>query len=152
VINKKSKQSITNKLTTDVQNFLLKKRVLCWREDSGGVPVHKNGVVTGFKPPAKRGKPDVFGVFPALTNKNGRNMWGVLLALEIKTGKDRLSTVQEAFLKSVKQQGGITWVIHSMEELEFEWIRLFGRPEDQVKTEIEVDLPRAAVISNTFIY
>ena len=146
------KQSVTNKLTNDVLNFLLKKRVLCWREDAGGVPVHKNGVVTGFKPPAKRGKPDMFGIFPAITNLRGRNMWGVILALEIKTGRDKLSSIQEAFLKQIKQQGGITWVIHDMEELEHEWIRLFGRPDPNAGLPETVELPVSEALEYEPVY
>lgn len=107
--NKKVKlpQPSANALTAHALRILDLKGFHVWRQNNGGVydPVKKVFRAGSSTP----GISDILG-FHRLT--------GVIIACEIKAGKDRLSEEQETFLANVKRAGGIAIVIRTTDDIE----------------------------------
>lgn len=74
-------------------------KMLTWSGNT--VWVQNNLAVRGRKFIGKRGQADVMGF---------RNKDGVIVACEIKTINDRLSTDQITFLNDVKKAGGVVYI------------------------------------------
>jgi hypothetical protein len=100
--------SITNETTKQILHFLFLKKIYAWRNNTTGIPL-PNG---GFRPAAKKGTSDILGFIPP----NGR-----FLAIEVKTGKDRLREEQIGFIQSVKDSGGIALVVKDFDEFLAQW-------------------------------
>lgn len=96
-----------NALTKQALRILSLKGFHVWRQNNGGVydPVKKCFRANSSTP----GISDVLGF-----NKKT----GVIIACEIKAGKDKLSKEQEAFLLMVKESGGIALVIRTTNDIE----------------------------------
>lgn len=99
-------QSQTNKLTNDIIDFLYKRGIFCWRSNSTGIMNHNTG---NFRSGAKKGVADILAVLPP----NGKFM-----AIEIKTGSDRLSDEQIGFGKNIENVGGLWCVAKNFEDFE----------------------------------
>lgn len=99
-------QSITNKLTSDIVDFLLRHGCFAWRQNTTGLYNPKS---QSFRPAPKAGVSDILAVLPPN---------GTLLAIEVKTGRDTLRPAQEGFLSSVKASGGHTLVVHNFIQFE----------------------------------
>jgi len=91
--------SATNILTQRILSFLLAQRCHAWRQNTTGLydPVRRS-----YRLSAKKGVPDILACCK-----------GQFLAVEIKTGSDRLSLEQEGFIRSTKITGGIALVVSS---------------------------------------
>lgn len=72
----------------------------CWLTHKVGAFRHRN---------VRKGVSDILGIWPP---RSGR-----LLAVEVKAGKGRLTPEQEAFLREVRDQGGMGIVVRSVDEV-----------------------------------
>ena len=102
-------QSPTNATTQQILRFLFEQGAFCWRQGASGIPMPGGG----FRPSGKVGVTDILGIFKSLA-----------LAIEVKTGKDRLSPEQEGFLASFKASGGLSMVVHSYDDFLLQWNKL----------------------------
>lgn len=94
--------SRANELTQQILTFLFDHRVFAWRASSTGIFDNRVGK---YRSAPKCGVADVLACYR-----------GKLLAFEIKTGKDRLSTEQTGFIKSINRAGGYACVIKTFDE------------------------------------
>ena len=96
-----------NALTAHALRILDLKGFHVWRQNNGGVydPVKKVFRANSSTP----GIPDILGF---------HRKTGVIIACEIKAGRDTLSDEQEAFLQAVRDAGGIALVIRTMDDIE----------------------------------
>ena len=92
----------TNDLTQQILAFLFEKRVYAWRQNTTGVFDKTHGV---YRLAAKKGVADI------LACRNGQ-----FLAFEIKIGRDKLSSEQAGFIKSINAAGGFACVISSFDQ------------------------------------
>ena len=104
--------SQTNETTNAILNFLFRNRVFAFRQNSGGIPLFREGVLTGFRPGGKVGQPDIVGILP----NNGK-----YLGIEIKSGKDRLSEGQVAFHLQARKAGAVILVVKTFEDFLSQW-------------------------------
>lgn len=95
--------SQTNETTRAILNFLFEKRIFAWRQNTGGIPDPRGF----FRPAAKTGVADILAIVPP----NGQ-----FLAIEIKTGRDRLRPEQEGFLQNVRTMGGLALVVKDYDQ------------------------------------
>ena len=97
---------MTNALTKAITDYLNLNGFIVWRQNTVGIFDRKKNVFR--KNPALRtGIPDIIGY---------RKSDARFIGIEIKTGTDRLTEKQLAFLKSLKQAGGIALVVSSFDE------------------------------------
>lgn len=102
------KRSPTNTLTQQILNTLLRlPGCFAWRANTTGVFDAKLGL---YRPAPKKGVSDIIGLYR-----------GQFFGIEIKTGKDRLRAEQVSFIDSVKNAGGIVFVIGSLDEFSRAW-------------------------------
>ena len=101
--------TLSNQLTNQVLRRLWEYNVYAWRQNTGGIFDRSKGV---YRSAAKKGVSDILGL---------RHGSGQFVAVEIKTGYDRLRPEQVGFLRSVQDYGGIALVVHSLEEFEQLW-------------------------------
>ena len=99
--------SQASKLTNEVINFIYCQGGYAWRAQSAGVYDRR---IQSYRTAPKKGVADVLGIFR-----------GKFLAIEIKIGKDRLSDVQEGFLKNVEHAGGLTFVAKDSKSFQEWW-------------------------------
>ena len=78
-----------------------------WRQNNGGIydPSKKIFRQNSSTP----GVSDILGY---------HKKTGVILAAEIKAGKDRLSEYQKRFLEGIEKAGGVAMVIRTMDDIE----------------------------------
>lgn len=117
--------SLTNETTNAILDFLFRNRVFAWRQNSGGIPLFREGILTGFRPGGKAGQPDIVGILPSM----GRHLGGTYLGIEIKTGKDRLSEGQVAFHSQARKAGALILVVKSFEDFLTQWNELRTSPK-----------------------
>jgi hypothetical protein len=94
----------TNDTTNKILKFFFDRRILAWRQNNGVIPLAKG---KGYKSAMRKGLPDIFAILPP----NGR-----IVPCEVKTGKDRLSAVQEAFLDCCDEAGATPLVVKDYED------------------------------------
>lgn len=101
--------SLTNSLTRQILSFLLSVSppAFAWRANTLGVYDPRRGL---FRTAPKKGVSDILGCWR-----------GILLAIEIKTGSDRLSPEQEGFLKNIIHSGGIAFVARDFDSFSRQW-------------------------------
>lgn len=97
----------TNALTKAVIDLFTLKGYKVWRQNTAGIYDEKKGVYRSGS--ATKGISDVIGF---------HKQTGKFVAIEIKTGKDKLSSFQQNFLNDVAQSGADAYVIHNSIELE----------------------------------
>ena len=93
----------TNQTTTQILNYLYDLKIYAWRQNTSGIPMSDGK----FRPAAKTGLSDILAILPPV---------GRFLAIEIKTGSDRLRPEQEGFLKNVQRAGGFALVVVSFDD------------------------------------
>ncbi len=88
--------SAANELTNQIIDHVYKAGGYAWRSSSVGVFDSKRAM---FRASAKKGVSDILVVFK-----------GILVAVEVKIGKDRLSPEQEGFMQNIQNAGGCAFV------------------------------------------
>lgn len=114
---KQKKKSLTNETTQRILTFLFYEGVFAWRNNTVGIPIRRGGSIVGFRPSGKTGVSDILGVFSVM----GR---GLFLAIEVKTGKDRLSDAQQGFIQTVRNLGGVALVVKDFNDFIKQWEQL----------------------------
>lgn len=97
----------TNSLTHSVIMMLSYSGFKVWRNNNGAVYDPKRGVYRKNRS-ALHGIPDILGYH----KKTGR-----MIAIEIKTGKDKLSPAQKIFLDELNDAGGIALEVRNITDL-----------------------------------
>jgi len=90
-----------------ILDYLKLRGIFCWRNNSLAVPIidkynRRHYIRTGMK-----GLPDIFCLLPS-----------VLLMLEVKTARGKLSDEQKAFFEKAKELGHYCVVVKSVEDVE----------------------------------
>ena len=96
--------SATNETTKAILNFLFNKGIFAWRQNTTGVPTPQ-----GWRPAPKTGVADILAVLKPM---------GRLLAVEVKTGRDRLRLEQVGFGRNIEAMGGIYLIVKDFEDFE----------------------------------
>lgn len=104
--------SEANDLTNQILDHLYKHGAYGWKATTTGVYDTKKG---NFRAASKKGVADILGCHK-----------GILLAIEIKIGKDRLSDEQEGFLKNIAYHGGKSVVAKDFESFYRWWSEQFS--------------------------
>ena len=99
--------SAASTLTNEIIGFIYKQGGYAWRANSVGVWDAKKNV---HRAGAKKGVSDVLACYR-----------GVLVALEVKIGADRLRPEQEGFLANVRHVGGKAFVAKTFEGFQETW-------------------------------
>ena len=73
-----------------------------------------------------------FGLCPGSSDIIGVMPGGIILAIECKIGTGQTTSLQEAFLESVRQQGGLAVCVWSLPEL-VKWVRNAKRAIDETQ-------------------
>lgn len=105
--------SQANELTNQIINFIFKQGGYAWRASSTGIFDAKLG---GYRTAAKKGVSDVLACFS-----------GKCIAIEVKIGKDRLSSEQDGFLTNIKATGGLAFVAKDLKSFEIFWNEFVGK-------------------------
>jgi hypothetical protein len=111
--------SLTNETTNAILSFLFSNRIFAWRQNSGGIPLFRDGILTGFRPGGKTGQPDIVGILPS----DGKYL-GTYLGIEVKTGKDRLSEGQISFHKQARDSGAVILVVKDFLDFLSQWEKI----------------------------
>ena len=106
--------SLTNQTTNEILNFLFQQRIFSWRQNTGGIPMIKDGFLTGFRPSGKVGQPDIVGILPT----------GTYLGIEIKSGRDKLSEGQISFHSQARKAGAVILVVKDFPDFLDQWKKL----------------------------
>jgi hypothetical protein len=105
-----------HQLQTAILQLLRFNGIYCWRNNSGKVFVgegrNKRMINVGMA-----GLPDILGCL-----KGGR-----LLCLEVKTGKNKLTAIQQEVIIRLQKLGAVCRVVYSLEEVEKIIRRLKGK-------------------------
>ena len=101
--------SAATQLTNQIIDHIYRAGGYAWRASSVGVFDTKKMY---FRASAKKGVADVLSVYK-----------GILIAVEIKIGKDRLSDEQEGFMANIRNAGGRAFVATEFEQFKEEWAR-----------------------------
>ena len=102
--------SEANELTNEIIDFLFKAGAYAWRASSVGVYDQRKHT---FRTSAKKGVSDILVCFK-----------GMLIAIEIKIGKDKLSDEQIGFMKNVMHAGGNAFIASDMDTFESSWKKI----------------------------
>lgn len=107
--------SQTNETTRLILNHLFKERIFAWRNSVGagsGTYTDKQGnTKTRWFQMGKSGSPDIMGILDK----------GLFFGCEIKTGKDKISELQESFHLQAKQRGAIIFVVKDFDDFLLQW-------------------------------
>lgn len=95
--------SLTNQTTQKVLRHLFDNGAFAWRANSTGI---YDPTLQKWRTSPKKGVSDILGCLPG----------GRFLAIEIKTGKDRLSPEQTGFILSVQHAGGTALVVKDYDD------------------------------------
>ena len=120
-IKKKSNgKSATNTTTGNILKFLFENGVSARRQNVLPIPIHRNGVLAGFRSGGRSGLPDIMGHFhPRVYPPYGRG-----LCIEVKTGKDRLRPEQIGFLKESSDFGDVVMIVKDFNDFLEQWNKL----------------------------
>jgi len=89
------------------------KGIFSWRVNNVGIYDQKIGRYRSFH--GMKGVSDIIGIVPCMTPEGSV---GRLLAIEVKSPRGQTSPHQEAFLKSIDDNGGLAMVVRSVDDLE----------------------------------
>lgn len=106
------KQSKTNETSSKIIELFTRHDILAWRQNTSGIPLHREGVIIGFRPSAKAGISDIIAILPPV----GRGVF-----IEIKTGKDKIRPEQEGFKRNVSLMGGIFLEVKDFQDFLDQW-------------------------------
>lgn len=113
---------IEQSIQAGILAYLRMRVVFCWKNNTAGIYVKtRNTYIPSHAP----GVADILGI---LDSRFGCS--GVFLAVEVKSPKGRLSLHQEAFLKEIKDRGGLAIVARSVEDVQ-EALNGFTRSHNQ---------------------
>ncbi len=105
-------------------DWLALHRIKAWRMNNTGVfdPVKKTH--RSFR--GLRGVSDILGILPQTVRlaDGSTETFGNFLAIEVKKPGEKPRDEQDAFLRDIREQGGIALCVHSLDELE-EQLRTF---------------------------
>jgi prolyl-tRNA synthetase len=96
-----------NALTKSAIHYFSAKGFECWRNNNAAVWDKKNNCYRSNS--AKKGVPDIIGY---------HKQTGVALWVEVKVGKDKLSTEQQQFLNDATKANCFVQVIRTIHDLE----------------------------------
>lgn len=99
--------SAATELTNQIIDFIYRQGGYAWRASSVGVFDSKRAM---FRASAKKGVSDILVVFK-----------GILVAIEVKIGKDRLSVEQEGFMQNIDNAGGCAFVVSDFDSFLSGW-------------------------------
>jgi hypothetical protein len=102
----------TNETTRKIIAYLFKQGVFAWRQETGGIYDKSRNI---YRTAAKTGVSDILACLPSN---------GTLLAIEVKTGTDRLRDEQIGFLENVRRMGGLAIVAKDFEDFLNQWSTL----------------------------
>ena len=99
-------------------DWLALHRIRAWRMNNTGVFDPTKKVFRSFH--GARGVPDILGILPqTVTLADGAAVtFGNFLGVECKRPGERPRPEQEAFLREIRDLGGIGVCVHSLQELE----------------------------------
>ena len=101
--------SPANELTNKIINELYLSGTFAWRAESAGVFDKQKGI---YRTAPKKGVADILACYR-----------GMLIAIEIKIGKDRLSPEQDGFIKNIQHVGGYSFVARTFDEFRGWWFK-----------------------------
>ena len=104
----------TNALTNKILAFLFSRGVFAWRNNVQGVFDSVRGI---RRAAVKTGVADILAVLPPA---------GRILAIEIKTGADRMSDVQLGFQANIEKMGGVYIVARDYKGFLIDYDRITG--------------------------
>jgi len=98
-----------------ILDYLMYKGILCWRNQSIPVPIRRGREIVGLRraDPHTVGQPDIMAL---VRPKNA--LYGVLVGIEVKGAKGRLSPEQEAWRDKIVKAGGVWILARSIEDVE----------------------------------
>jgi len=94
----------TNQTTQAIIDFLNSHNFVAWRNNTTGIWDPQKQIFRKSK--AKKGISDIIGY---------QKRTGIIIAIEIKTGSDKLSFEQYQFLKEIRQNNGFALVTKSFD-------------------------------------
>lgn len=98
--------------------FLNEQRIFAKRVNVIGVPIHGEGGTVGFRPSTMSGFPDILAVCSVVW---GSYRLGLTIAVEVKTGKDRLRPEQEGVHSQLRKVGSLVMVVKDFDDFEQQW-------------------------------
>lgn len=111
-------KSPTNQTTNDILNFFLRN----------GIFARRHGVVSGTSSYTKKnGETKERYIHGGITGGSDIFAWlpnGKFLGVEIKTGKDRLSPIQEGFNAQIQMMGHLIFVVKDFNDFLLQWNKL----------------------------
>ena len=107
----RKKKTPTNSLTQSILRYVNYNGFKCWRNNNGAIYSVKQKTFRK-NPSSLLGISDIIGF---------RKSDGKFIAIEIKTGKDKLSAHQLIFISDIRSAGGIAIVAKSFEQFEDEF-------------------------------
>lgn len=99
--------SKSNDLTKAIIHEFYLAGAYAWRASSVGIFDRKLG---GYRTAAKKGVSDILACYN-----------GILIAVEVKIGKDRMSDEQVGFMRNILKVGGEAFVAKDIEEFKTWW-------------------------------
>lgn len=124
-------QKVPELLEKDIQKqclgYLEALGIFHWRQNSGAVTIPGTSAHTRrfIRFNTKKGMSDIIGILPQdeVLKDGTKARFGNLLAIEVKRPGKKPTPDQEEFLKAVNEQGGVAFVVHSVDELKEEMAR-----------------------------
>ena len=109
-------------IVADVMKALRVLGLFVWRQNTLPIPLRQGNKITGFRPALKRGVSDILGIIPVpvyiiIDDEYVKVYTGVMLAVEVKQPKSKLSDVQIEFRDEILKNGGVYLEVHSAAEL-----------------------------------
>ena len=109
-------------IVADVMKALRVLGLFVWRQNTLPIPLRQGNKITGFRPALKRGVSDILGIVPVpvylmIDGEYVKVYTGVMLAVEVKQPKSKLSDVQIEFRNEVLKNGGVYLEVHSASEV-----------------------------------
>jgi hypothetical protein len=98
-------------------DWLTLHRIMAWRCNNTGIYDPTRKCFRSFQ--GLRGVADILGILPQTVDLDGgRVVFGNLLAVECKRPGEQPREDQEAFLKQIRDRGGIGICVHTVGELD----------------------------------
>lgn len=83
--------------------------IFCFRNNTGGTPLHDGSGRYRPAPKDSVGSPDIIGIAPDFA--------GIALAVECKSARGKQSPAQREFQRKWEKAGGVYLLVHSADEL-----------------------------------
>jgi len=99
--------SQANELTQQIIAFIFQQGGFAWRASSTGIFDQRRGI---WRSASKKGVADILACYR-----------GILVACEVKIGKDKLSFEQSGFLQNIEHCGGLSVVAKDFDQFKDWW-------------------------------